>query len=338
MNGKAPDPRLDALLRDLPPPPVPAGLAARVLAAAAATSQETQPLRARRAARRDRRGRWLRRPVLAGTAALGLLVTSAVAATLAGVPIPQKIAAVFFPEEKAPAPKQAEPPRRAARPATSGGTPVQSAEAGPVAEEPEWAREPGPLRRLLLVQRMVDARRAMGLPTPGADRLERQLRRRAALWQNATPEQRAQWQARQQLRRDARRAMLATPEGRAALAERQGPMRGWRGQGRGPGAGMALPPEERARRQALLRQWRAQREAGVPLTPDQRAYRQQQFRAWRAQREAAGGAPLTEEQRMARQARVRQWREARRARWEARNGEAGDNLQAQTEGRDPPER
>ena len=62
---------------------MPAGLAARVLAAAAAEAQEPRPARARRAAvRRDRRGRWLRRPLLVGTAAIGLLVTSAVAALI----------------------------------------------------------------------------------------------------------------------------------------------------------------------------------------------------------------------------------------------------------------
>jgi hypothetical protein len=101
---------------------------------------------------------------------------------------------------------------------------------------------------------------------------------------------------------------------------------------------MQLPPEERARRQALLRQWRAQREAGVPLTPDQRAYRQEQFRAWRAQREAAGGAPLTQEQRMTRQARFREWREARRARWQARSGQPSETGPVLSEGTGEPNR
>lgn len=338
MSGAVPDPRLDALLRDLPPPPVPAGLAARVLAAAADTPQEARPLRARRAARRDRRGRWLRRPLLAGTAALGLLVTSAVAATLAGVPIPQKIASVFFPESKAPAPREAEPPRRAARAASAERAPAETAEAASVAEGREWYRQPGPWRRLMMVQRIVAARRALGLPTPGADRLEQQLRRRAERWRDATPEQRAQWLERQRLRREERRALMATPEGRAELAERRA-RQGWRGPL--PGAarpGMALPPEERARRQAMIREWRAQREAGVPLTPEQRAERQARFRAWREEREAAGRPPLTEEQRAERQARFRQRREARRARWQERNGQASENPPAPGEGSAEPDR
>src|SRR5204862_3289238 len=170
---------------------------------------------------------WLRRPLLASTVALGLVVSSAVAATLAGVPIPQKIAAVFFPEEKAVEPKQVAPPRRAPRPPAAAPAPVQTAEAAPVPEPPTWQSGPNPLRRLLMVQRMIAARRAMGLPTPGADRLERQLRRRAEMWQAASPEQRAAWAAREQLRRDLRGAMLSTPEGREELARQEQRQR-WR--------------------------------------------------------------------------------------------------------------
>lgn len=250
MSGPKPDPRLDALLRDLPAPPVPAGLAARVLAAAAAAPQEAQAKRARREARRDRRGRWLRRPLLAGTVALGLVVSSAVAATLAGVPIPQKIAAVFFPEP-APAPKQAEPPRAAPRPVRRPPAPVEMAKAEPE-PQPVLAVPPGPERRLLRVQRMIDARRAMGLPTPGADGLERRLRRRAAMWQAATPEQRAAWVA----RREARRAALATPEAQAALAGQREQIGRWRAQRQ---AGIPLTPEQRAERRELVRQWREAR-------------------------------------------------------------------------------
>jgi hypothetical protein len=305
MRDGAPDPRLDALLRDLPPaPPVPAGLAARVLAAAAAEPQEARPARARRAAaRRDRRGQWLRRPLLAGTAALGLIVTSAVAATLAGVPIPQKIAAVFFPE-KAPAPKQAAAPVRAPRAIPARPAPVRTAEAA-TATEPSWVGQPGPWRRLLMMERMVTARRAMGLPTPGANRVERQLRRRAEMWNNATPEQRALWQERQRARQEARQAALATPEGRAM--------------------------------QEQMRRWRAQREAGIPLTPEQRAERQELVRGWRAQRQAERPPP-TEAQRMARADRFRQWREARRARRQAWNARADGGNEAATEGTPGPGR
>lgn len=329
MSG-ATDNRLDALLRDLPPvPPVPANLAARVLATAAATPQETRPAQARRAARRDRRGKWLRRPMLVGTAALGLVFTSAVAATLAGVPIPQKIAAVFFPEEKAPEPKQAAAPRRASRPAPVAAAPVRTAEAAPAAEVPVWAQRPGPWRRLFLAERMIAERRALGLPTPGADRIERQLRRRAEQWQAATPEQRAAWLRGQQLRQDMRRAMLATPEGRAELA-RQERRQGWR-----PPRGAGLPPmpEQRAERQRLIREWRARRMAGIPLSPEERQLRQER-QQWRALGQA-GQPPLSEEQRAFRQARARQWREARRARWRDGGGENGPEMPPATEGPPP---
>jgi hypothetical protein len=295
------DSRLDALLRDLPPvPPAPADLAARVLAAAAAAPQEPRPNKARRAAaRRDRRGRWLRRPLLAGTAALGLVMTSAVAATLAGVPIPQKIAAVFFPEAKAPELKQAAAPRAQARRETAAAA---AAEAAPATDAPLWSQRPYLGRRLAMAERIIIARRAMGLPTPRADRVERQLRRRSEMWSNATPEQRSLWLERRRARREARRAALATPEGQAALADRR---------------------EQR-------RAWRAQRQAGIPLSPELRAARREQILQWRAQRRAEIPPP-TEAQRAARQERFRQWREARRARWQGQNEEVAGNMQAGSE-------
>ena len=83
MNDHA----LDALLAEYVAPPVPAGLAARVAAAALALPQEPRLAYARRGTatkRHDRRGKWLRRPLLAGGVALGLAVSGAVAATLAG--------------------------------------------------------------------------------------------------------------------------------------------------------------------------------------------------------------------------------------------------------------
>jgi hypothetical protein len=301
MSGST-DKRLDALLRNLPsPPPVPTDLAARVLAAAAATPQETRPAYARRAARRDRRGKWLRRPIFVGTAALGLVFTSAVAATLAGVPIPQKIAAVFFPEEKAPEPKQVAvaAPRRAPRPAPSAAAPVETADAAAV-EVPMWSPRPDPWRRLFMAERIIAARRAMGLPTPGADRVERQLRRRVEMWRTATPEQRAAWIQRQQLRQDVRRAMLATPEGRAELAQ-QDRMQRWRA--RQP-AGMAPAPGQWAERQQLVRDWRARRMAGIPLSPEEQALQQER----------------------------RDWRAAQRARWRARVDANGPDVASGTEG------
>lgn len=322
MTGGA-DQRLDAMLRDLPPvPPMPADLNARVLAAAAATPQEARPAYARRNAQRDRRGKWLRRPLFVGTAALGLVFTSAVAATLAGVPIPQKIAAIFSSEEKTPEPKQvAAPPRRAQRPARAAAVAVATAEAGPVADAPLWAQRPNLWRRMFLAERMIEARRAMGLPTPGADRVQRQLRRRAEMWEAATPEQRAAWIQRQQLRQDIRGAMLSTPEGRAELT-RQDRMQRQRLQ-----AQIGTPsPDQRAERQRLVREWRARRMAGIPLSPEEQALREER-RLWRARQQAAG-RPLSGEQRAA----FRQWR---RAPLQAESGEIRPAPPAQTEGPPP---
>lgn len=320
------DQRLDAMLRDLPPvPPMPADLNARVLAAAAATPQEARPAYARRNAKRDRRGKWLRRPLFAGTAALGLVFTSAVAATLAGVPIPQKIAAVFFPEEKAPEPKQvAAAPRRAPRHAPVAAVAVATAEAGPVADAPLWAQRPNLWRRMFLAERMIEARRAMGLPTPGADRVQRQLRRRAEMWQAATPEQRAAWIQREQLRQDVRAAMLSTPEGRAELT-RQDRMQRQRLQ-----AQIGTPsPDQRAERRRLVREWRARRMAGIPLSAEEQALRQER-QQWRA-RQQWGGRPLSEDQRAA----FRQWR---RAPLQAEAGEIRPAPPARTEGPPPQSR
>jgi hypothetical protein len=150
-----------------------------------------------------------------------------------------------------------------------------------VAEVPAWAQRPNPWRRLFMAERAIAARRAMGLPTPGADRLQRQLRRRAEMWDAATPEQRAAWIQRQQLRQDVRGAMLSTPEGREELA-RQDRMQRWRMQGQ-----VGLPPGERQR---LIRDWRARRMAGIPLTPEERVLRRER-QQWRAARRS----PMQEE-------------------------------------------
>jgi hypothetical protein len=129
------------------------------------------------------------------------------------------------------------------------------------------------------------------------------------MWSSATPEQRTLWLERQRVRRDAHRAALATPEGQAALSARQEQMRAWR----------------------------AQRQAGIPLTPEQRAARRELFRQWRA-RHMTEVPPPTAEQRAARRERFWQWREARRARWQAENEPQTGNAQAETEGRDSPDR
>jgi hypothetical protein len=77
------DRTLDALLAEYAPPPLPAGLAGRAVAAALALPQKPRPASA--LPRHDRSRVWLRRPMLIGGIALGLAVSGAVAATLAGI-------------------------------------------------------------------------------------------------------------------------------------------------------------------------------------------------------------------------------------------------------------
>lgn len=138
MNGHA----LDALLAEYAAPPVPAGLAARVAAAALALPQEPRlPLRAR--PRHDRRKAWLRRPLLIGSIALGLAVSGAVAATLAGIRLDRLpiVAAILAelpfldrgtPPESVPPPRMAPP---AVAPPPAGERPVvEQREAGIPAE------------------------------------------------------------------------------------------------------------------------------------------------------------------------------------------------------------
>lgn len=143
MNDHA----LDALLAEYAAPPVPDGLAGRVAAAALALPQEPRLAYARRA-RRDRRGSWLRRPMIIGGIAIGLAVSGAVAATLAGVRLDRLpfveavLAKLPFPGHETP-PETAPPPRAAA--------PAQA----PPAVEPELAGE-----------RRVAAPREAGPPAP----------------------------------------------------------------------------------------------------------------------------------------------------------------------------
>lgn len=207
---------LDRLLAELSPPPVPAGLAGRIEAAALATAQEPHAERARRAVlpRRDRRGGWRRRFVI-GAGAIGLAFSGAVAATLAGVPLPAKVEAVLakLPLIGREAPPKAAPQvqARAERP-----HPVRQA-AAPAATVPQIAPESvvpkplrmGEIRRLRQLRRMVAARRAAGLPTPRADRIEQRLRRNLAeRWQAATPAQRQRFLERRAARIEARRARI----------------------------------------------------------------------------------------------------------------------------------
>ncbi|HST36636.1 MAG TPA: hypothetical protein VLK25_08415 [Allosphingosinicella sp.] len=213
------DLRLDALLAELVPPPAPAGLAARIAAAVEELAQEPNLGRARRATvGRDRRGKW-RRGLVIGAGAIGLAFSGAVAATLAGVPLPAKVEAVMAKlplighekSEPAPAPPRPRPVQRAEAPPALAPKPLEA--------DPAQLREARQLQRLATIRHAVAERRAAGLPTPRADRMERRIERRMAWWRQATPEQRQRFlelrRQRQEMRRariEARRAGLPPPE------------------------------------------------------------------------------------------------------------------------------
>lgn len=244
MSAPTPDDRLAALLAAHRPPPPPEGLAARIAAHATSLPQEP-PLGALRRAWRNRRGAWMRRPVLAGAAALGLAVSSAVAATYAGLPLPRPVERIIaeLPFVPAAAPRQSEgraseapkPPAPAAEKAVSAPAPGSIDARLQRAREIVAARRAAGLAtpradRIERALKAVEARRAAGLPTPTADRIEAAIeRRRASEQQGGAParldeEQRAMLRAeigRQMLaRRDLlRRAQAGDPEAVARLED-----------------------------------------------------------------------------------------------------------------------
>jgi len=224
------DARFDRLNLGVTAPPLPAGLADRVVAAATAQPQEARPALARRAAAgRDRRGPWLKRPLIGGAIALGLAFSGAVAATLAGVPLPAKVEAVIaqipFVGRKTADPARAPVRHAAARPAPAAAPARPPAVETASAEPAPMAMRPAAFRRMVLARRIVARREAMGLPTPPVRQVERMIHRRQMMrrWQRATPEQRQQFLANHPRAaamieaREARRD--ATPEEREAFLE-----------------------------------------------------------------------------------------------------------------------
>jgi len=297
--------RLESLLASVQPPPVPAGLAERVAAAATSLPQEARPAQARRGAGRDRRGAWLRRPLIGGAIALGLAFSGAVAATLAGVPLPAKVAAVIeqipFVGHKSAEPERA-PVRHAAahpapRPAPVAAPPAEVASVEPPPPLPMGPR-PAAIRRMILAQRIVARREAMGLPTPSPQQLQRMIHRRQMMrrWQMATPEQRQAFAA----SHPRAAAMLEARAARRADAPRQGEaFLGLRPQA---GAGMM-------QRQALRDATPEQREAFLAAHPRARAMME-------ARQALRGATPEQREAFLAAHPRVRAMIEARRARRE----------------------
>lgn len=170
---------LDKLLGSHVPPPVPADLAARA-AAEAVKHPQAPRLAAPHARRRDRRGGW-RRPLWIGTASFGLAFTSAVAATVASggrieIPVVKQVVAAIpiLAVEPAPQRKPERLVRAEPKPTTPAATDTPLA-ASP--QLPQDLRQRRVLVRLAEAKRLVEERRAAGLPTPRADRIERQAQR-----------------------------------------------------------------------------------------------------------------------------------------------------------------
>lgn len=167
---------LDSLLDCYAPPAPPDGLAVRAAASATAVPQLSRSASWRRG---ERRGRW-KRPVWLGAAVIGLAFTSAVAAEVVSggrIAIPvvhQVVAAIPMLHTSAPA----ERPVRMASVKTRAPAPVAQPPVEQAAEPaPEPTRHQRAIERFEKVKSRVDERRAAGLPTPNADRIERQAHR-----------------------------------------------------------------------------------------------------------------------------------------------------------------
>jgi hypothetical protein len=174
---------LDELLELYAPPPAPQKLAGRAVAAAVAQPQQ----KARRFGgwrRTSGRGGW-KRSVWLGSAVLGLAFTSAVAAEVVSggqieIPVVHQVVEAIPASLKLAPHKPAEKKQIVAR--ESRRVPaIPVAAAAPQAPE-ALIDGPAPMRQRLMqrfagIQQRVQERRAAGLPTPRADRLERRANR-----------------------------------------------------------------------------------------------------------------------------------------------------------------
>ncbi len=175
---------LDRLLKGHQVPPMPAGLAQRAVAEAVKQPQEKAGAPAGPSRRRDRRGGW-KRPLWISTAAFGLAFTSAVAATVVSggrieIPVVQQVVeAIPILDE---ATRRGEPVQRVAEAAPMKEPPPIAEEApeasapAPAPGEPGW-RKARVMGKLAEAKQQVEVRRAAGLPTPRADRIEAQAKR-----------------------------------------------------------------------------------------------------------------------------------------------------------------
>lgn len=169
---------LSQLLDSYVPPPVPQGLAAQAAAAAIQHPQEKGGTRLpwRRG---DRRGGW-KRPLWIGSAAIGLAFTSAVAAEVVSggaieIPVAHEVVAAIPVLNAAAHPKKPVEHRLAAvrTPKPQPGARPAEPSGAPPAMSP---RHEQAMQRFQQIKQAVAERRAAGLPTPRADRLERQAK------------------------------------------------------------------------------------------------------------------------------------------------------------------
>jgi len=167
---------LNRLLDSYAPPPLPAGLAARASAAAIAAPQDRRGPFARWS-RGARRGGW-RRGAMIGSAALGLAFTSAVAAEVASggrieIPVVHEVvqAIPVFKSE----PAKPKPVQLAARTVKAAPKPPEAPAA--VESAPPATRRDRLIEQFAQAKQQVAERRAAGLPTPTADRIERKAKR-----------------------------------------------------------------------------------------------------------------------------------------------------------------
>jgi hypothetical protein len=164
--------QLNQLLDGFAPPPVPAGLAARSAQAAARLPQERRSLMPWR--RGGVRGGW-RRGMLIGGAALGFAFTSAVAAEVVSggrisIPVVHQVVA-SIPVFATHAPKKTV--HLASRSIQPAPKPLEEA---PPAPAPMTGRQ-RLIQTFTEAKKEVAERRAAGLPTPNADRIERKAKR-----------------------------------------------------------------------------------------------------------------------------------------------------------------
>jgi hypothetical protein len=173
---------LDKLLQGYVPPPVPTGLAQR---AAAEAIKHSQDVKAATWPRRDRRGGW-KRPLWIGAAGFGLAFTSAVAATVVSggrieIPVVQPVVQevveavpVLYEAQAKRAPERvAEAKAEEPEPRVAGAPQDHAVAVSP--GQPGW-RKAQVKQKLTIAKQRVEQRRAAGLPTPRADRIERQAK------------------------------------------------------------------------------------------------------------------------------------------------------------------